>query len=71
MYIGAASSGGAVTRKQRIAISGTHAPAYTTLLSSFFSQRIQIFLEGQRRGARQSSPGLHRTSHQLVQTNMQ
>ena len=62
-----ADQGDVVTERQCFAIFGTHAPACATPLSFLLHpHRIQIFLEGKRRGARQLLLGLHRTSQSTV-----
>lgn len=60
-----ADSGDIATQKQRFAKFGTRVPAYTMPLV-FAPRRNRISLEVERRGAYQLSPGLRRTSQQLV-----
>jgi hypothetical protein len=57
-----ASPGDVVTQKRGVANFGIRAPAYAIPLSVDHADRNQIFLRGQRLGARLSSQGLHRTS---------
>ncbi len=72
-------SGDVANLKQRIAIFGTRAPAYAMLVFrespglvlGLDSDANQIFLRGQRQGARRLSLGLHPTGQQQSQAVVQ